>query len=168
MDDRRRPWKWLKFGETLWRTGADNRVGIGLRRFVQDSLEFPIVPDSSDDLLEGMQLLRRVEEEAQELLVLLIAEARSLEVSWTAIGKMLGVGRTAAQKRYGPLLADVERSAIADVRRALDRAKEKISWALGDDDEISDAEDLLRRYGLDRRGRRLPSGDSPDGSPSPP
>lgn len=85
------------------------------------------------DYLSVARDLRRT----MDLVILdLVAEARSEGQTWAEVGRVLSVGRTAAQKRFGPKLADRIRALGLELELAVQENQRFIEqhW-LAEDDE---------------------------------
>jgi hypothetical protein len=95
----------LGFLEWAWPVSAEHWLEENFRAFLQVQREFEASPGDPEAVLEGLEALSRLEQEyVPRAMRLLVSEARAHGVSWTVIGQALGVGRTAAQKRFGPEL----------------------------------------------------------------
>jgi hypothetical protein len=110
------PWPYRSYADRLWLGGenGDDRalaaVIRGVRSTVAEAGE--AVTEDPDSLLAALAHLAAIGERIDWALLSLVGEARSQEVSWSAIGDAIGVSKQAAQQRFGPY-----------VKQALDQAK---------------------------------------------
>lgn len=82
----------------------------------------------------------------------LVAELRSEGVSWTRIGEALGVGRTAAQKRYRHGLPQLRKDQLElEAQAAMQWASDLVSDSSDEDLDAEAAEDFLNRITERRR-----------------
>ncbi|MFD5735130.1 hypothetical protein ACFWIY_20210 [Streptomyces sioyaensis] len=144
-------WCGLWWVDSIWsqlaaRDTWDAEVACEVRQLVELLRSHPHALDETVEVLLGLQ--RAVDRVLREV----IAQARTGPhlYSWAEIGEALGVGRTAAQKRFGEgltrrhieALRDELYEAIKSIRAELDRA-----WA-DDVPELQRKLDVLtRRYG---------------------
>ncbi|MEJ2885227.1 hypothetical protein [Actinomycetospora aeridis] len=115
-------WPELRFADDLWAV-ADPRPGAGAVRHTVREVTRRSRPEDPDDVISGIESARLCAEHLEEILILLVAEARARGVAWSAIGDVLGVGRTAAQKRFGPTLDAARATVRAQHRGQLEMAR---------------------------------------------
>jgi hypothetical protein len=103
-------WPYPSYTERSWlggERGADRALaGVvrTLRTLVAES--GGRVTAEPDSLLTAMGQLAEVGERVDWVLLSLVGEARSLGVSWQAIGTALGVTKQAAQQRFAPYVKE--------------------------------------------------------------
>jgi len=152
-----RQWRGLRLGDWGWDEAARGDADRALRVAVQAAMDDPPRPGSADGLVEALDALQRVERAIPRLRRALVAQSRVAGAPWSSIGQGMGVGRTAAQKRYADLdLENEERvSSAEELEAAISNARHVIAFGLRYDDmysldQVNQAEALLRRHGKDR------------------
>jgi hypothetical protein len=146
-------WPWISYQDSCWAWPADE---VGGDYFDNDeALERAIVVvavrsclRSLDPLFPERPLISLVGELRRAVEIVqadLVAEARVQGISWTRIGTALGVGRTAAQKRYGQGLSQERQDQLEEeARAAMEWAGDVIDTEDGDHDpEVAAADSFL-------------------------
>ena len=104
------PWPYPSYAERSWlggERGADRALaGVvrTLRALVAES--GGRVAAEPESVLGAMTQLAEVGERVDWALLSLVGEARSMGVSWQAIGTALGVTKQAAQQRFAPYVKE--------------------------------------------------------------
>lgn len=99
-------WPWISFlDQEMWREPWRETIEGSIDSAVRSAVL--VVADELGDQLPDLdpeertiQAARLVQEAARTILGDVVAEARARGASWTTIGQVLGVGRTAAHKRF--------------------------------------------------------------------
>jgi hypothetical protein len=161
-------WRWLSYNEPCWVWPVDEIGGdyfddeqaldqaiftVAVRQCLLDLQTF--LPERL--LLGLVNQLRHTVELVQADIV---AEARSKRISWTRMGVQLGVGRTAAQKRYGHGLSHERRRQLElETKAAMKWAREVVAEAIEeeDDDEPAEAAQNFLDQITKRRRRTQPA-----------
>jgi hypothetical protein len=103
-------WPYPSYADRIWlggERGADRALaGVvrALRGLVAES--GGRVSAEPESLLGAMGQLAEIGERVDWALLSLVGEARSLGVSWQAIGNALGVTKQAAQQRFAPYVKE--------------------------------------------------------------
>jgi hypothetical protein len=120
-------------------------------------MDDPPTPGSADSLVEALDALRQMELAIPHVRRNVVAQARVAGVSWASIGRGMGVGRTAAQKRHADLDLAKEEQATSteELESAISNARHVVAFGTRYDDvyspeQVDMAEALLRRHGKDR------------------
>lgn len=135
-------WPWMSYADPCWAWPVDE---VGAEYFGrEDALDQAIVVAAVRGCLMHLQAsfpdkrllsladeLRRAVEAVQADLV---AEVRVQGISWTRIGTALGVGRTAAQKRYGQGVSHERQDQLEE------EAQAAMEWARDVIDDAADEE----------------------------
>lgn len=154
-------WRWLSYREPWWVWAVDE---IGSDYFEdEDALEQAIFAVAVRLALQVLQrsfperrLLRLCNElrhAVEDVQADLVAEVRSEGVSWTRVGTALGVGRTAAQKRYGHGLPQLRRDQLElEAQAVMDLLSDLVTESLDEesDDVVAEAQEFLDRI-MERR-----------------
>lgn len=139
-------WPWISYQDAFWVWDADDledRFKVEIRAAIMRLYED--LPRS-----KLIWLAVRLREAVDAVLADLVAESRTEGSSWTRIGRSLGVGRTAAQKRFGKVPTERQRDELE--RETLEQI-DYLKFLLEDPEVDKDVRDRARKA-LERLRRR--------------
>lgn len=113
------PWPYPSYADRRWlggERGPDRALAAVVKSVRSMAAEAgDAVTDQPDSLLGALAHLAEMAERVDWALLSLVAEARARGVSWSAVGRSLGVSKQAAQQRFAPYVKQaLEQAALPD------------------------------------------------------
>lgn len=175
------PWRWVSYRDALWAWPCSTaHLSEWFERLDLDEDLGPLFADEAYELyamllkvevraairaagdqlpeLELLWIASLIRRATDDVLAELVAESRSEGVSWTQIGRALGVGRTAAQKRFGHWPSEEqERLLDHEADQLIDHCQDVLVDDEADEETLREA-----RRTLEQLLQRLEDADPPD------